>query len=610
MLKKYLPILFIAVAISAYTNPHTTYAGEINYGSLKDQYGATLLLEYKGPAGAQYFTCTIAGKCKKKGAILPNIFPSVAGSKTYAKSADGTLAVRELRAGTNTYYFLYDLTSPKPKKLTAIPYSIMGATISFAKNNNAVVFKNGLQYTRYDIASKKLSNVTLVKDLAFTSFSPSATYVTGYNYGTEKHELWRFADGVKIDGPIAMQSYLEFSEDETQLAYLDDVQGFKTLHTMKTSELGKATPTSIVALTKPKTETEDYLYIGNTLYFMANVDGPLEWDLWNYDGKKTTLVDTDVSYGDFLKRVRTKDGSYLAYQKTVGKNTDITLISPNPGKKIALTAVKASPATAKVTREVKVYGGRTGVLIAPVKPARNASLFVWMHGGPQRQVAKGYHPYLSYAVYDELMERLADAGNYVYKIDYTGSTGYGADFRKKLDMKIGDVEMNDIENAIKDIDRNFSVDKVYLIGNSYGGYMALRGIVDMPKTLDGVVSINGVSDWYGLIQQIPSSPFRELFNGVPDTTNMDAYLQASVFTGMEKLTKDDKVLVVWGEQDSTVPVWQSTHYVEYAKEKDINVDTLIFSDEEHILRKRSTLDTLCKKVTSFLGVQGVVCKAK
>ena len=69
-----------------------------------------------------------------------------------------------------------------------------------------------------------------------------------------------------------------------------------------------------------------------------------------------------------------------------------------------------------------------------------------------------------------------------------------------------------------------------------------------------------------LYEVITSSPFKALFNGVPDTTNLDAYLQASVFTGMEKLTDNDKVVVVWGEEDSTVPVWQSTKYVDYAKE--------------------------------------------
>jgi dipeptidyl aminopeptidase/acylaminoacyl peptidase len=231
-----------------------------------------------------------------------------------------------------------------------------------------------------------------------------------------------------------------------------------------------------------------------------------------------------------------------------------------------------------------------------------------MHGGPQRQVAKGYHPYLSYAVYDEMLERLVAGGHYVYKIDYTGSTGYGAEFRKALHMKIGDVEMNDVTRAVSALKKDVKVRNVHLIGNSYGGYMAFRGIVKAPKTFTGAVSINGVSDWYGLIDQIPSSPFKALFEGVPDTNNMQAYFQASVFTGMENLTKDNKVVVVWGERDSTVPVWQSTKYVEFAKTRKLSLDTLSFPEEDHIIRKRANLDALCAQVVTSLKVTGVTCK--
>lgn len=601
-----------AVAALTYALPQSASAAEINYGSLKDQKGNTLLLEYKGPAGTKYFTCdTEVGSCKSKGSTTPDIFPSILGSKAYSKSADGSLAVKPLALGTMTYHFLYDISGPKTKKLALIPYMKTGSTVLFAKNNTAVVFKDGRTYTRYDIATKKLTSATLNQDLAFFALSPNATYATGYNYGTGKHEFWNLVDGKKFDGPDAMQSYVEFSEDETLVAFLDDVDGFRTLITgpIATSDTGAKAIMAREAVTKPKTETEDYLFVGTTLYYMANVEGPLEWDLFAFDRgtRKSTLVDTDVSYGDFLKRVKTGDGSLLAYQKTTGKNTNLVLVHPNPGEKVELEPVPASPASTAITRDVKNYGGRTGVFLAPAvstkKDTKSRDLFIWMHGGPMRQVAKGYHPYLSYAVYDELLERLAEGGSYVYKIDYTGSTGYGATFKNALKMKVGDTEIKDIRDAIAAIKKDKKVRNVYLIGNSYGGYMAFRGIVDMPDTITGAVSIAGVSDWYGLISQIPTSPFKEVFDGVPDTHNMDAYLKASVFTGMDKLDDDHKILVVWGANDSTVPVWQSTKYLEFAKTQKATVDSLSFPDEDHILRKRENLDALCKKVASFLGVK-------
>lgn len=602
---------FLALAAILLVAPSLVEASEIQYGSLKAQHGDTLLLEYKGPAGPKYFTCTADNECSNKGSTLPTILPSLLGSKTYKTSADGTLALKPFSVGTLTYNFLYDISGEKPKKLALVPYTKTTATVLFPKNNNAVVFQEGTTFTRYDIATKKLSTLRLNQQLSFLQLSPNATYVTGYNYNTLKHELWKFSDGSLINSPSSMQSYFEFSEDESRVAFLEDKSGFKTLFTMQASDLGKSVTPSLKQLTKPNTETEDYLFVGNTLYYMANVDGPLEWDIFAYDGTKTTVIDTDVSYGDFLKLIRTKGDSYLAYLKVEGKNSNVHLVSKKTGEKIALTPVKESPSSKLVATAVKEYGNRTGVLLSPTKPSKKGGdVFIWMHGGPQRQVAKGYHSYLSYAVYDELLERLVEGGNYVYKIDYTGSTGYGANFRKALSMKIGDAEMKDIRNAIKDIkkDKDIKVNNVYLIGNSYGGYMALRGIVDTPKDIDGAISINGVSDWYGLIQQIPSSPFKSLFNGVPDTHNLDAYFQASVFTGMEKLTNDDKVLVVWGERDATVPVWQSTKYVDYAKAKNVNVSTLKFPDEEHIIRDRKNLNTLCKSIISTFDIPSVSCK--
>ncbi|HCC05481.1 TPA: hypothetical protein DEP58_04225 [Patescibacteria group bacterium] len=601
--------IFLALAAILLVAPSLVEAGEIQYGSLKSQHGDTLLLEYKGPTGAQYFTCTTDNQCSSKGNVLPTILPSLLGSKTYKTSADGTLAVKPFSVGTLSYNFLYDISGEKPKKLALIPYTKTSATVHFAKNNNAIVFQEGTTFTRYDITTKKISTLKLNQQLSFLQISPSATYVTGYNYNTLKHELWKFADGKLTYGPSSMQSYFEFSGDESRVAFLEDKSGYRTLFTMSANDLGKSVTPSLRQLTKPNTETEDYLFVGTNLYFMANVDGPLEWDLFSYDGTAISSVDTDVSYGDFLKLVRAKGDSYLAYLKTVGKNTNVVLHSPKLSKATTLTPIKDSPASTNITREVKEYGGSNGVLLSPKKvTSKGGNLFIWMHGGPMRQVAKGYHPYLSYAVYDELLERLVDGGNYVYKIDYSGSTGYGAEFKKALDMKIGSVEMKEVANAIKEIKADKKITNVYLIGNSYGGYMALRGIVDTPKTLAGAISINGVSDWYGLIQQIPTSPFKDLFNGVPDTHNLDAYLQASVFTGMEKLSKDDKVLVVWGERDSTVPVSQSTKYVDYAKTKNVNVSTLKFPDEEHIIRDRKNLNTLCKSIVSTFDIPSVSCK--
>jgi len=589
--------------------PGATLASEINYGSVRAQMGDELVLRYSSPtSGEQFHMCTVdGGDCARAGSEEPSVVPKSWRSYGHTLSNDSSLLLLHIPHKGKVYYALYQFL-PKKKVIGWVPYT-KDAKVYFAKDNSAVIFKDGKTWTRYDIASKKKVQMTLPHELSFLSLSPKGTYVTGYNYGTLRHEVWRFADGKKFESPSSMQSYLEFSEDESRLAFLEDVKGFKSLFVMDADEMGSNSPSSLVQLTEPKTETEDYLFVNDALYYMANVDGPLEWDLFrNERGDGVSLVDTDVSYGDYLKRVVVDDESHLAYLKVEGKNSYVRLVTPDSETSTVLRPIRASLASDEIEREVITTDGRTGVLWSPEDPARHPALFIWMHGGPQRQVAKAYHPYLSYAVYDELLERLVEGGHYVYKIDYTGSSGYGAAFRKALHMKIGDVEMRDIENAVDELEDDLDIDDVFLIGNSYGGYMALRGMVDIPEKLDGVVSINGVSNWYTLINRIPSSPFKALFEGVPDTRNLDAYKKASVFVGMDELDDDDKILVVWGEADATVPVWQSTEYVEYAEEMGVNVETLAFTDEEHIIRGRKNLDALCEAVVDHLKVGGVSCR--
>jgi dipeptidyl aminopeptidase/acylaminoacyl peptidase len=304
----------------------------------------------------------------------------------------------------------------------------------------------------------------------------------------------------------------------------------------------------------------------------------------------------------------------LAFLKTEGKNTNIFIVDPAAGEDEdmvrALRPVAASPASEAVERSAIRVADRSASLWTP-KGDKTGNLFVWLHGGPMRQTSVGYHPYLSYAVYDELLERLAEGGNYVLRLDYAGSTGYGSAFQNSLKGQVGVADIADVKNAIDEMQEQYDIDRVYLIGNSYGGYLALKGIVDDPQAVDGAISINGVSDWYSLISRIPSSPFSALFDGQLTLANASNYMNASTYKGLTALDQDQKILVVYGEQDATVPVWQSTNYLAYAAANQTvkaDIEGLSFATEDHILRARSTLDALCAKVTNFFGLKNVSCK--
>ncbi len=605
---RHVAFLSIFVLIITFCLSQKAYAGEIHYGTIDEVSGTNVLLHYKGPSGEQFFVCSLTGSCT--GTSSSTLAPALLGQSDYVKSPDGRYGLRQFTLGTFAYYIVFDLTKNPPTKVAIVPFLTPASTIKFSPSGNQIVFitQSGL-VARYDIMTGKLNTVTITQtELPLLSISYNAAYLSAYNYVGALHRIWRLSDGTMYEIPSTVPSYVEFSADETQAAYLSGVSGFKTLFTVPTNAL---TASNARQITKPNAVVEDYLFIGSTLYFLSNPDHPLSWNLYQYKAQdnQISLVEKDVSYGDYIKNV----GGTLAYIKIDGKNANVNVFDPSTGKTVTLAGVEASPAASNISRAAVYYAGRYGVLLTPTNTSKSRrssqtkDLFVWLHGGPQRQVAIGYHPYLSYAVYDELLERLASGGNYVLKLDYTGSTGYGSGFENALHKNIGVADVSDVEQAVAAVKKDYKIGNVYLIGNSYGGYLALKTITHDPSVFTGAISINGVTDWYGLISRIPSSPFKDLFDGVPDLQNLDAYMKASVFTDIPKLTDDHKVLVIYGENDSTVPTWQSTQYIDYAKSKNINADLLTLPGEDHILRKRDTLDTVCTKISSFFNLNNVSC---
>jgi hypothetical protein len=52
-------------------------------------------------------------------------------------------------------------------------------------------------------------------------------------------------------------------------------------------------------------------------------------------------------------------------------------------------------------------------------------LIIWLHGGPERQTSVGYHSYLSYGVYDEMLERFVRAGEKIEQQKVGFFNGFG-----------------------------------------------------------------------------------------------------------------------------------------------------------------------------------------
>jgi predicted esterase len=609
---KYLyTLLLVSVFISTlFLSDNTLLAaeGEINYATIQDVRGTDIYVRYRGPWGEEFFLCDVGiYECEPEGDDAPDFTPKILGKTDYISSPDGHYAVINLSVNSSApLYIMYDTSGDAPIFKTIIPYQSVASRILFSPLSSHVFFFGSAgEIFRHNI--KTFESKTMVAsqaDFPMRIISPNGTYVSAYNYGSEVHKIWNTDTGTETLLSGESPSYVEFSEDERYAAYTDNRDSFDSLYLMDL-RLG----TAPVKITTGDFTVVDHLFVDNNLYYISNEDGVYDWSLYQYEPQtgERQRISQNASYGDYLGRISGK----LSFLVLEGKNTNVALYDPASDSVSVMRPMGESPTSEDIRREVIETNGNHAALLEPKNSRDNEdTLFIWLHGGPQRQTAPAYHSYLSYAVYDEILDKLVESGATVLKLDYTGSFGYGKEFIDELKDRIGEVDVQDVLSAVEDLNDDNDYDKIYLIGNSYGGYLSLRSLVEEPKTFDGAVGINGVYDWASLITRIPSSPFKNLFQGVPNNLpggNSRLYQTADIESRLSELDDQD-ILLFYGENDSTVPIWQTTEFTEVLEEADLEAETISFSDESHIILKKDNLNRICRGIAMLAGLSTKSCR--
>ena len=578
-----------------FSSPFLVHGSEIQHHSIIKVYEDTALVKNHTPSGDSFYTCKLTkGECVETGDTADVLYPKVNGMAPQIVSRNGAYGATQMTISFGNYlYYLYDLSDDKAKLVTFLSThnSVKEAKFSPDESVFVLVMTDG-SLTFYDLKNRKEWNTSLGQtDLPYLSISPQAKYVSTYNYVEKAHKIKNTKTGATVTVSGA-PSIVEFSENNKTAAFIRENNGYRNLYEVNLSD------SNVSPVATGNFLVEDYVYLDTTLYYLSNEKSPLSWNLYN--SETNTIVDTNVAYETYFTRY----DDLFVYGKLDEKNIDMYTYDGEKSQRIAAASV--SKRASGLEREEIEIANRSAGYIRP-DDIRSGDLYIWLHGGPRRQTSVGYHPYLSYAAYDELMENIAAAGNHVVKLDYAGSWGYGTDFIELLQDNVGTTEIKDVENVIKEFKQDHKVNNVYLIGNSYGGYMALRGVNALADELDGVISINGVSNWYTLISEIPSSPFNVLFNGAPNATNLNLYLAASAFTEVKNIDDDTPILVAYGTEDTTVPPRQSTEYVTFMEREDKNIIDLPLAGAQHTITRRENLTELCSAIKDTFGIKKLSC---
>lgn len=222
----------------------------------------------------------------------------------------------------------------------------------------------------------------------------------------------------------------------------------------------------------------------------------------------------------------------------------------------------------------------------------NGHTIFWPHGGPQAAERKTFR-----AMFQSFLNR----GYTIFAPNFRGSTGYGSEFVKLVEQDWGHGPRLD---CIAGIDWLFdnkvtSKEKLFLVGGSYGGYMALLLHGRHPEYFKAVVDIFGPSDLFTFINSVPPhwKPIMERWLGDPER-DKERFVKDSPVTYLDGMTKP--MLVIQGAKDPRVVKEESDQIVAKLKEEDRDVEYLVLEDEGHGFSKKENEIKVYKLMLDFL----------
>jgi dipeptidyl aminopeptidase/acylaminoacyl peptidase len=258
-----------------------------------------------------------------------------------------------------------------------------------------------------------------------------------------------------------------------------------------------------------------------TFYFTANKEHPGITEFYRVPVTGGTPVQiTGMRGGNEVSL--SPDEKWLAIRYSYSNKPWELYLQPNkPG-------AKAVQVTNSVTPEFKSYAWRDPEMVtfknrygstvyARVYPAKNPAAtrpaVVFVHGaGYLQNVHYWWSSYFHEYMFNNL---LADNGYTVIDIDYTGSSGYGRNWRTGIYRHMGGKDLDDQVDGVKYLVEKYNIDPkhVGMYGGSYGGFMTLMALFTQPDVFASGAALRSVTDWahynHGYTDNILNEPYND-----------------------------------------------------------------------------------------------------
>jgi dipeptidyl aminopeptidase/acylaminoacyl peptidase len=214
------------------------------------------------------------------------------------------------------------------------------------------------------------------------------------------------------------------------------------------------------------------------------------------------------------------------------------------------------------------------------------------HGGPTGNTDNAYSRRIQY---------WTTRGFAVADVNYGGSTGYGREYRNRLQLKWGIVDVDDCCNAALHLVKQGLVDgnKLAIEGGSAGGFTTLASVA-FRNVFKAGCCLYGISDITLLAKETHKFESRYLDRLVGEYPKDKAvYEERSPLFSADHI--QCPVIFFQGEEDRVVPASQSEIMVETLKEKGIPVAYVLYPGEQHGFRRAENIKRTMELEQWFYG---------
>ncbi len=187
-----------------------------------------------------------------------------------------------------------------------------------------------------------------------------------------------------------------------------------------------------------------------------------------------------------------------------------------------------------------------------------------------------------------------------------GSVGYGKTYTKLDNKDFGGGPLQDVLACKQWLVANAQVDaaRVTIMGQSYGGYMALAAAVFAPKQFAAHIDMFGIVDLKSLVESFPTywassaAYIHRKFGNPADPADARYQHDRSPLYFVDRIERP--VLVIQGANDSRVKQEQSDRLVAALRKRTVPVEYLVIPGEGHGFSKIENQQRALEATDRFL----------